>query len=394
MHIARRHWVALVTRSAIPFGVGLLTAAIIAGRGFNREPDFLGRQPPLIDGLSAILLIIGLMMLAVVVYIYYDWRNDFLIASNKRVIIEDRTLFLSYRYEIIPLERVQNVNIRAEGLQKLLGTGRIEVQASGPSAPVVFERVRQPAVVQQKIMSEVNREKRDQEQLRLQAVIQKRVNPQAPLPPSPQVPIERDLSGNTQGLAALLPFRPSLVNGTITWHKHWIVLLQNLLWPFAATLGWIGLLVALPRFALLSPTATTLVLFVGLIAIIAFYFYQIDDWRNDVYVLEPTKIIDVSRLPLGLFENRVEASLGAIQNVNSTAPNLVAQLLGYGDVLIETAGMAGNLTFDTVPRPDQVQRMIFEYVDRYKWTQRERDWGNALTIVEQYHQFRTPPPQP
>ncbi|MBV9792186.1 MAG: hypothetical protein JOZ51_28635 [Chloroflexi bacterium] len=54
---------------------------------------------------------------------------------------------------------------------------------------------------------------------------------------------------------------------------------------------------------------------------------------------------------------------------------------------IETAGVGGNFTFDHVPDPDQVQRMVFEYRERFKWQQRERDWNNTLDILEVYQQI-------
>jgi uncharacterized membrane protein YdbT with pleckstrin-like domain len=99
-------------------------------------------------------------------------------------------------------------------------------------------------------------------------------------------------------------------------------------------------------------------------------------------------LIELARLPFGLFEDRREAPLGVIQNVNATAPNLIARIFGYGNVLIETAGQTGNFTFDHVPDPDQVQRIVFEYVERFKWQNREREWNNALNIVEMYEQAR------
>jgi len=63
---------------------------------------------------------------------------------------------------------------------------------------------------------------------------------------------------------------------------------------------------------------------------------------------------------------------------------------------VETAGQSGNFTFDHVPDPDQVQRIVFEYVERFRWQTREREWNNALTIMELYQQARgsgtNPPP--
>ena len=398
MYLAHRHWMALALRGLAPIAGLVVVAGIFVVRLLARQPDFLGRQPAVFDLLVLVLVLVALGFGVWLVYLYFDWRNDFLIVSNKRLIHEDRTLFFSFRYKTIPLDRVQNVNIRSEGLQKFFGYGRIEAQASGLSAPIVFERAVRPAQFQKQAMHEIQREKREQEQLRLKAAVQKRVAPQAPPMLVPSVPIEKSLGSPGKGLAAFFPFEPILVNGVVTWHRHWVALIKNLVAPLLILAGWLAALVLLPRIALFGATITAIFLVVFLGVALFFLWWQIEDWRNDVYMLDPSRVIDVESKPLGLFEDRREASLGAIQNVSASSPNFVAQTLGYGNVLIETAGTSGNLTFYTVPNPEQVQRMIFEYVDRFKWNQRERDWNNSLTIVESYvqlyEQLRQPPPPP
>ncbi|MBA3945434.1 MAG: PH domain-containing protein [Herpetosiphonaceae bacterium] len=392
MYVARRHWIALLERAAIPLLVGAVAAIIFVVRGLTLQPDFLGNRPPLLDLLSLLLILLGLAMLVIVAYTYFDWQNDFLILSNKRVILEDRTLFLRYDYETILLERVQNVNLRQRGLQKLLGYGNVTVQAAGSTAPIVFTRARRPAEIQQQVMKEVNREKREQEKRRLDAVAQRRLNPQAPPIPVPKVPVEEGLKSSTHGLESLLPLRPMFLNGTtIVWHRHWIVLLRRLLWPLLLFALWLVVLVVLPKLLLLAPGTTTILLFVSLIGILGFAAWQWEDWRNDVYMLDPNRLIDLQRRPLGLSEDRKEASLGAIQNVNAISPNLLARVLGYGDVEIETAGTSGNLVFLTIAQPQQVQRVVFEYMDRHKWSQKERDWNTAIDIVESYNRVQSPP---
>ncbi len=133
---------------------------------------------------------------------------------------------------------------------------------------------------------------------------------------------------------------------------------------------------------------TMLVLLVSLLAIVVWFYWQYSNWRNDVYILEPARLTDLARLPFGLFEDRREAPLGVIQNVSATAPNLIARIFGYGDVMVETAGTAGDLTFKHVPDPDQIQRIIFEYVERFRWNSREREWNTAIEIMELYEQAR------
>lgn len=385
--IAGRHWIALALWLAPPLAVLLGAGVLLVARLLSRSSDVLGRQAAPFDAVNLVLLLMALAALAVALYVYFDWRNDHLILSNKRVVHEEITPWLSFRYEVIPLDQIQNVNVRIEHvLQYVLRYGRIEVQASGPTRPIVFKRAAQPGLIQQRIMDEVRREKSAQEQRRLREAVERRLRPTPP-PPPPSPSLTRR-SRRHPLLDTLLPLQPIEQNGTIIWHRHWIVLLRQLLWPTLALLGWLSALVAVVRFDLLAPLTASVVLGLALLAVLLFFFWQYEDWRNDIYILEPTRIIDISRLPFGLFEDRREATLGVIQNVNAASPNLVARLLGYGDVLIETAGQAGNFTFDHVPNPDDVQRIVFDYRERFRWQQREREWSNTLAMIDLYLQAR------
>lgn len=383
IYVAHRHWSALLIREIVPVLVALVCVGLLASRVLRREVDFLGRTPPLLDALNVFLVISLLVVTAIMLYIYLDWRNDHLIISNKRVVHEDRTLWLSYRYETIPIDQVQNVNIRIDNVfQYVFKFGRVEIQAGGPTEPIIFERANQPGEIQKRLLNEVQREKRSQEQTRLEATVARRIDPNAP--PVPQLEVEStdQFIAPNSPLQALLPLGPQLQGSTIIWHRHWVVLLQNLLPPTLLLLGWLALLVLLPRYNVLEPQTTAVVLLLLLLVILFYLFWQYENWRNDIYILEPTKVVDIQRLPLGLYEDRREATLGVIQNVNASSPNLIARMLGYGDVLIETAGAGGNFTFDHVPDPDQVQRIVFEYRERFRWQQREREWNNTLNIVD------------
>ncbi|HEX6292448.1 MAG TPA: PH domain-containing protein [Herpetosiphonaceae bacterium] len=397
IYIAHRHWVALLIRGLFPALFTLGSALVFVLRTLSSEPDFFGQAPPLLDPINLMLVLVALISFAIIAYIWLDWRNDHLIISNKRIIHEDRTLWLSYIYETIPLEQIQNVNVRMENVfQYTLKYGRIDIQAAGPTEPIVFLRVERPAEVQRQILGEVQREKRHQEERRLAATIARRLDPQATVPLRPPPPISQRATTLPSALQSLLPFGPIIQNGIVTWHRHWIVLLKNMIVPIVAFLVWLLLLYLIPRYGLMEPGTMVVVLGLLLVVIGVLVYWQYEDWRNDIYVLEPSKIIDIQRLPFGLYESRREATLGVIQNVNARSPNVIAKLLGYGDVLIETAGAAGNFTFDNVPDPDQVQRIVFEYRERFKWQQREREWNNTLDIVELYQRMhqRGNSPQP
>lgn len=384
IYVTRRHWIAFVLRSWIPLLIGLGSAGILVVRTAGREPTFLGSQPSVLDSFNTLLVLLLLGAALILVYTWFDWRNDHLIVTNKRIVHEERMLWLGYRYSTIPLERVQNVNIRISNiLQQVLQYGRITIQAAGPSLPIIFDRVPCPTEIQRRVMDEVQREKRLQEQRRLKQTVERHRSGAPALSPLASSTQEDALIGQSIW-QSLLPLTPITQNGAIIWHRHWVILLGNLVGPALALAIWLGLLL------FVSPgDSTTIGLFViGLVLVLGYTYWQYEDWRNDVYVLEPAKIIDIERTPFGLFEDRREASLGVIQNVIATSPNLFARLFGYGNVLIETAGAAGNFTFAHVPDPYDVQRIVFEYQDRFKWKQREREWDTTLSMIDLYDQRR------
>jgi hypothetical protein len=120
-----------------------------------------------------------------------------------------------------------------------------------------------------------------------------------------------------------------------------------------------------------------------LIILLPWWLWRFDDWQNDIYQVTSTRIIDVERLPFYLREERREASLGVIQNVQFEIPGFLGKVLNFGSVTIETAG-AGAFTFDLVKDPSGVQSEIFRRMEAFQARQSQaaaeqhrselRDW--------------------
>jgi uncharacterized membrane protein YdbT with pleckstrin-like domain len=128
--------------------------------------------------------------------------------------------------------------------------------------------------------------------------------------------------------------------------------------------------------------------------LLPWWIWVFDNWKNDLYQVTSTRIIDVERLPFYLREERREASLGMIQNINLEIPGLAGQILNFGSVTIETAG-AGAFTFPYVVDPHQVQSEIFRRMEAFQQRQRQEeaerhrnellDW---FTVYDQLHQTK------
>lgn len=85
------------------------------------------------------------------------------------------------------------------------------------------------------------------------------------------------------------------------------------------------------------------------------------DWRNDVYILTNDRIINQVRFPL-LYDQRTEARLDQVQNVRYHQ-GFWGGILGFGDVIVETAGRTQAVVFLEVPNPQDIQRRIFQGID-------------------------------
>ncbi|MGD8623373.1 MAG: cyclic nucleotide-binding domain-containing protein [Anaerolineae bacterium] len=138
--------------------------------------------------------------------------------------------------------------------------------------------------------------------------------------------------------------------------RHWIVPVSKIL-PVAILTGLVVIwMVAVPGPGGTFGSALGIVrwLLLGILAGVGVWFYA--DWRNDYFRVTNEAVIHVERV-LFVREQRYEAPLRQIQNVN-TATSTLGQVLGYGDVDIETAAALGQVRFSRIPDPGYVQSLI------------------------------------
>ena len=145
-------------------------------------------------------------------------------------------------------------------------------------------------------------------------------------------------------------------------------------------------------FAWPSFGTVVLVLFVVWCVGLFWFFWSYEDWRNEIFQMTASHIVDIDRLPLGLRESRRQAALEQIQNINVDIPNIWARLFNYGNVVIETAGATGDLTFEWVMRPRAVQAEIFEHIEELRAKQRAEEREQRRTEMAEwfavYHQMK------
>jgi uncharacterized membrane protein YdbT with pleckstrin-like domain len=131
------------------------------------------------------------------------------------------------------------------------------------------------------------------------------------------------------------------------------------------------------------------------VGLLPWWIWQFDDWRNDIYQVTDTRIIDIEKRPFFGREERREANLGVVQNINSERPSFISRILNFGSVTIETAGIE-PFTFDHVKDPGSVQAEIFRRTESFRVNQRQQESdrrrSELLDWFTVYDQIRSAPP--
>ncbi|MDC0506169.1 PH domain-containing protein [Candidatus Gracilibacteria bacterium] len=112
--------------------------------------------------------------------------------------------------------------------------------------------------------------------------------------------------------------------------------------------------------------------FIPMISMILFWMIYLlflyIDWINhelDLFVVTNNRIIGVEQIS---FLNRTvsEANLGQIQEVNSKTKGILANLLNFGTLGVQTAGSTQTMTMAYVPKCMSCQRKMLNIVDNYR----------------------------
>jgi membrane protein YdbS with pleckstrin-like domain len=344
---------------------------------------------------------------------FIDWRNDFYAVTNYRVIHRERTILIRDDQEEARLDKVQNTSVNQNSLlAQLLDYGDVGIETAGVGAAVTFEMIHEPRQVAEMIIT-----LRDQSKAMVWATdhqllrgdIRREIGA-APKPPDTlrkavvyKSPIRLRWEGVAKSIRnarnSLLP-RVRLQEGDkVTFRKHWLRLIETA----GAQLGLLFFI--FPVLFVLFLTTESLRpgpgigvwLYAGaLLFSLGWFLWRYEDWRNDIYVLDKDRVIDIDRSPFGILgTKRREARYDSIQNVSASTRGPIDLIFNVGDVTVKTGGADNALVFERVFDPLSVQRELQGKVDTYKAGQKEReraqqriDLSEAIGI---YHGLRMTP---
>lgn len=112
-----------------------------------------------------------------------------------------------------------------------------------------------------------------------------------------------------------------------------------------------------------ASTTTSLLLGSWLIVVPVVTGYAWYRWWNDIYLLTNQRLIDVDQKKL--FHRVVaEAPLENVQDVSFETRGVVATILNYGTVFVQTASVTTEISIDGVTDPQSVQQAILRAAER------------------------------
>ncbi|HMQ31048.1 MAG TPA: PH domain-containing protein [Chloroflexaceae bacterium] len=337
-----------------------------------------------LDAANLLMLGVTLITGAICVYLYLDWKTDEFILTSNRVIYNSERPFVRRRQEQIPLANIQQVEASTNTyLQHWLKLGTLRIKSAAFGFMIFFEDAYDPDEMQRRIMNQVKKVRREETDADLQRLVESALDGR-PASEQPQGALEVDRTFTPGLLQWLLPHNPQIdrEQGVYTWRRHWIFLVKAVwlplvLWLVLAAATTMGLLASLVGGLPLAGLFLLVTLLVG-----AWAAWQVEDHRNDRYILTPTQVVDLAKRPLGP-ENRRTASLDALQNVTYRT-TLIGRIFGYGDVLLQTAGSGEEFTYFDAPRPSQIVDLITSYQLAHKRRSKIRSLEDTVKLIQYY----------
>ena len=320
-----------------------------------------------------------------------NWANDiYLITSRRMVWVEHVTGFYDSRQEA-PLSTLISVGIKTSQLGYFLGYSDVIVRTY--IGDIRFERVGHASTIGKLIETNWARGKRVDLELdarEIRKALRQKFGKEAEDITAKDLQVELGTVEPTpkevnffQWLFADFVRVRHEVGGTITYRKHWLILLQKLILPLFALVLSIIFVVAIITHNLIQVDYT-----MGLVAGYFLIFvaagmlvYQYVDWRNDLFQLTPNQVIDLDRKPFGR-ESRRSAPLENILSIEYERRGFIPMLFNYGTVYI-TIGNT-QLTFNNVYQPSVVQQDIFTRMGEHA---KERDDRNTMLERERVAQW-------
>ncbi len=363
--LARRHWVILLKWLIGPALALFLTGFLLLW-GLLTKAAF-----PAYTG--------GILFWPVIAWAIWnaiDWSNDYYVVTNKRVVWLEKVIGLYDSRQEAPLSTLLAVGVETDLIGRMLDYGTVVVRTF--VGRIEFKHVITPYEAAHLITEQWDRSKEESsqaEQQTMEGVLRARLGHTTEGKPeeAPKTPVLK-VPPRSIGLSLIKLFGGNLFkirledSGTITYRKHWFVLVKQIWQP---TL-FLGIVLVWSLFRILDLLAsgtflqhtldnrtipdTILISQVFILfLLLLWWIYQYWDWRNDIFQVTPDQILDIDKKPFGTEERRA-APLDNILSTQYSRIGLAGYIFNFGTVYITVGG--AQLAFEDVSDPASVQADI------------------------------------
>ena len=361
--LARKHPVILYQNLGLPILALLVPSGLFYG--------WFALAPLFIVGLAAwvsLIAVIGWIMWLIV-----DWGNDYYIVTNQRVVWLEKVVGIYDSRQESPLSTIVSVGIEANPLGRVLDYGDVIVRTFVGKIP--FSHVNHPHQAARMIEEYWQRTREAAVGLEKEAMkdaIRKRLG--IPIPPKPKKdaassPPPPSKTSNLLRMLGANTLKLRYESGdTVTYRKHWVVLIMEAWMPVLGILAVLVLffqrlyqLVRNPDKAFISFNGGVQMdgwagaLLILLFVLFLWFVYRVLDWSNDQFQVTPEQIIDLDKKPFGT-ETRNAAQLENILGTEYRRIGILGNIFNYGTVYITVGGT--KLAFEDVMDPAAVQSDI------------------------------------
>jgi CRP-like cAMP-binding protein len=322
----------------------------------------------------------GLILIADILWAIWravDWSNDYYIVTNHRVVWVERVIGIYDSRQEVPLATILAVNVETDAIGRILDYGNVTVRTFVGS--IRFDFVDHPVQAADMIREYWERTKSmgtQAQKLAMKNALRSKLGltvqaiPQEELPPISMEDKEVQKKSVLRiVLSNLFKLRVE-DGGTVTYHKHWFVLLQQVGRPllfFFGMMALIGIRIGYlyktvnnavfeqTEAGVVRPDTLIVLLLLLLLIIFGWMVWEYVDWSNDIFKVTPEEIIDLDKTPFGTEERR-SAQIENILSTEYQRIGITGYLLNYGTVYITVGGT--KLEFQDVLDPAGVQADI------------------------------------
>jgi CRP-like cAMP-binding protein/uncharacterized membrane protein YdbT with pleckstrin-like domain len=393
LSIRRRHWIYLLRRLAKLFLL-LFIQFIVAGVVKLVTGNWYVWQN---------IVIASIYVLPVGGWILLDYLNDFHIVTTRRIVHQEKVIFIKERRTSAPIDKIQELGIDRDMLAKFLRYGDLVIRTAATEGTITFDYHPDPVKAHDIILKEMTRIEKfglaeqqgsiqKQLQERLHLGLEERIDERALID---SAHVRKIKQPKNLPFIRLLGLQEEPGN-RLVWRRHWFGLILTILPALIAVLISAASLVIFSTGSLFSGSAQGFFTVLSILALAGSLFglwWQWEDWENDRYIVSDQLIEQISKKPLWFDEQHTSLSIERVQNVDFKRPNPFAYLFDFGDVHIQTAAAEGLVTFGFVPAPDEVQFEIFHRIRDYQENmerRRQREQKNDFADwLEAYHKLVT-----